>query len=197
MKLRLRPLPALLPLFALSLVLAVLVVGLGACGGGGGGGGSTPTQPPPPPPTQPSVTFSPTAAAGAGSLALAMGADSTTTKLVLEVRSGGVKDLYGVAFDLQYPANLLQFTQATQGPLLANGTFQQTLTTTGNLVVGVTRLGITPGVSDPGVLARIEFKPLASGTGLFSFSRNTALNSSGVPIAGVTWIAGSVTTVVP
>jgi hypothetical protein len=193
-KRRHRGLTALLLLFVLTL--------LAACGGGGGGGGSTPTQPPPPPPpppptTQPSVTFTPSTAAGAGSIALAMGADSTPTKLVLEVRSGGVQDLYGVAFDLQYPANLLQLTQVTQGDLLAGGTFQQTSTATGNVVIGVSRLGVVPGVSGAGVIARLEFKPLVTGNGVLSFSRNAALNSKGIPISGVTWIAGSFASVVP
>jgi len=84
-------------------------------------------------------------AAGAGSLALAMGAASTTTHLVLEVRSGGVQDLYGVAFDLQFPANLLQLTQVSAGPLLAGGTFQQSPSASGNVIIGASRLGVVPG----------------------------------------------------
>jgi len=189
---RVRGLAALLVLLALA-ALALLT----ACGGGGGGG-STPTQPPPvtpPPTTQPSVTFTPAAAAGAGSIALGMGAASTTTKLVLEVRSGGIQDLYGVAFDLQYPANLLQLTQVTQGPLLSPGTLEQSPTATGNVVIGVSRLGVVPGVSGAGVIALVEFKPIASGSGVFSFSRNAALDSGGKTLSA-TWIAGSVTTVV-
>jgi hypothetical protein len=148
-----------------------------------------------PPPTQPSVAFTPAGAAGAGSFSLAMSAASTPTHLVLEVRSGGIQDLYGVGFDLQYPSNLLQFTQATPGTLLSGGSFQSLLMPIGNVIVGVSRLGAVPGVSDPGVIATVEFKPLVSGTGLFSFSRNTALDSTGKPIT-VTWVAGSVTTVV-
>jgi hypothetical protein len=187
-------------LAALLILLALAAVSLlAACGGGGGGGGSTPTQPPPPvtppPTTQPSVTFTPAAAAGAGSIALGMGAASTTTKLVLEVRSGGIQDLYGVAFDLQYPANLLQLTQVTQGPLLSPGTFEQSPTTTGNVVIGVSRLGLVPGISGAGVIALVEFKPIASGSGVFSFSRNAALDSGGKTLSA-TWIAGAVTTVV-
>jgi hypothetical protein len=186
-------------LTALLVVLALAALSLlAACGGGGGGGGSTPTSPPPPPPpppAQPSVTFTPAAPAGAGSLALAMGAASTPTHLVLEVRSGGIQDLYGVGFDLQYPSNLLQLTQVAAGPLLSGGVFQQSAMGTGNVIVGVSRLGPVAGVSDAGVIATVEFKPLVSGTGLFSFSRNTALDSTGKPLT-VTWIAGSVTTVV-
>ena len=181
----------------LAVVLAIGALSLLAACGGGGGGGSTPTAPPPPPPpppAQPSVTFTPTMAGGAGSVALAMGAGSTPTKLVLEVRSGGIQDLYGVAFDLQYPSNLLQLTQVSPGTLLTGGTFQQSQTT-GNVIVGVSRLGVVPGISTAGVVATVEFKPLVSGTGLLSFSRNTALDSAGKPIS-VTWIAGAVTTVV-
>jgi hypothetical protein len=186
-------------LAALLVLLALAALSLLTACGGGGGGGSTPTSPPPPPPpppvTLPSVTFTPAAPAGAGSLALAMGAASTPTHLVLEVRSGGIQDLYGVAFDLQYPSNLLQLTQVTPGPLLAGGIFQQSAMGTGNVIVGVSRLGPVAGVGDAGVIATVEFKPLVSGTGLFSFSRNTALDSTGKPLT-VTWIAGSVTTVV-
>jgi hypothetical protein len=126
-----------------------------------------------------------------------MGADSTATKLVLELRSGGIQNLYGVAFDLQYPATILELTQVTQGSLLADGTFQQSATTAGNVVVGVSRLGLVPGVSGAGVLVRFEFRPRITGTGVLSFSRNTVLDSNGAPIAGVTWIAGSVNSVVP
>ena len=180
-----------------ALIVLSLALLLAACGGGGGGGGSTPTQPPPPPPPPTSsVVFTPSSSAGAGSLSLAMGADSTATKLVLEVRSGGIQDLYGVAFDLQYPANLVELTQASAGDLLPMASFQQTSTATGNLVIGVSRLGLVPGVSGAGVVARIEFKTLASGTGVFSFSRNAALDSKGMPISGVTWVAGSATSVV-
>ncbi len=184
-------------LTALLVVLAFVALSLLAACGGGGGGGSTPTSPPPPPPppvTQPSVTFTPAAAAGAGSISLAMGAGSTPISLQLEVRSGGLQDLYGVAFDLQYPANLLQLTGVTSGPLLSGGTFQQSQTS-GNVILGVSRLGAVPGVSDAGVIATLQFKTLVSGTGLFSFSRNTALDSTGKPLT-VTWVAGSVTTVV-
>lgn len=190
--------PRMKPRGLAALLVLSLALLLAACGGGGGGGGSTPTQPPPPPPPPPtaSVTFTPASAAGAGSLSLAMGAGSTATKLVLEVRSGGVQDLYGVAFDLQYPSNLLEFTSASAGDLLPMASFQQTSTAAGNLVIGVSRLGLVPGVSAAGVVARLEFKPLVSGTGVFSFSRNAALDSKGMSISGVTWIAGSATTVV-
>ncbi|HTQ79957.1 MAG TPA: cohesin domain-containing protein [Thermoanaerobaculia bacterium] len=191
---RQRRLPELSALLLLPFFVALLAL-LAACGGGGGGGGgSTPTNPPPP---TASVTFTPASAGGAGAIYLAQGADSTTTKLVLELRSGGVPNLYGVAFDLQYPANLLQLTQVTQGPLLADGTFQENMATSGKIVVGVTRLGTLPGVSDPGVLVRFEFRPLITGSGQLAFSRNAALDSSGAPIASVSWVAGSVTSVIP
>jgi hypothetical protein len=186
-------------LTVLLVLLALAALSLLAACGGGGGGGSTPTQPPPPPPPPPpaqsSVTFTPAAAAGSGSISLAMGAASTATKLVLEVRSGGVQDLYGVAFDFQYPANLLQLTQVTQGPLLSPGSFQQSPMASGNVVIGVSRLGLVPGVGGAGVIAVIELKPLASGTGALSFSHNAALDSSGKPITA-TWIAGTFTSVV-
>ncbi|HEY4564501.1 MAG TPA: hypothetical protein VIJ36_16075, partial [Thermoanaerobaculia bacterium] len=104
---------------ALLLVLPLLLT---ACGGGGGG--STPSEPTPPPPPTPGIVLTPQGTPGANSLYLASGAATTATTLVLELRANQVTDLYGVAFDLTYPATQLQFVRATAGPLLNNGAVQ-------------------------------------------------------------------------
>ena len=160
-----------------------------ACNGGGGGGG--PTQPPPtPPPTQASLVFTPVGGAGSG-VTLAAGAASTATTLILEVRANSVTDLYGVAFDLGDPANLVQYVRSAQGPLLAGGTLQ-VAPGTGNLVVGLSNLGPVPGASGSGVLMTLEFRAAGAGQGSFSFSRNVAVNSSGQSINGLSWGTGTV-----
>lgn len=171
--------------------LLALVFILVACNGGGGGGGG-PTQPTPtPPPSQPSLVFTPQGGGGSG-VSLAAGGASTASTLVLEVRANSVTDLYGVAFDLAYPANLLQFVRATQGPLLAGGTLQVASGTAGNLVVGLSNLGPVPGASGSGVLMTLEFRASGAGQGSFSFSRNVAVNSAGQPINGFSWGTGTV-----
>jgi hypothetical protein len=173
----------------LFLLLFVLV--FAACGGGGGGGGSTgPTQPPPP---TPGIVFTAAGAPPANSLYLASGTGSTATTLILEVRANQVTDLYGVAFDLAYPSAQLQFTRATAGPLLSNGSVQAVVSSAGTLIVGGTHLGTTPGASGSGVVMTLEFSAAGAGTGSFAFSRNSALDSTGKPVAGISWVAGSVT----
>jgi hypothetical protein len=169
--------------------LLALVLALAACSGGGGGG--SPVEPTPtPPPTQASLVFTPQGGAGSG-VSLSAGAASTATTLILEVRANSVTDLYGVAFDLSYPANLLQYVRSTQGPLLAGGTLQ-VAPGTGNLVIGLSNLGPVPGASGSGVLMTLELRAIGAGQGSFSFSRNVAVNSAGQSINGFSWGAGTV-----
>lgn len=173
--------------------LLALILALAACGGGGGGGSPTqptPTPSPTPTPTQPSLVFTPQGGGDTG-ISLAAGAGSTASTLILEVRASSVTDLYGVAFDLSYPANLLQYVRTTQGPLLAGGTLQ-VAPGPGNLVVGLTNLGPVPGTNGSGVLMTFEFRAAGAGQGAFTFSRNVAANSAGQPINGLTWRAGTV-----
>jgi hypothetical protein len=178
-----------LPALGWAAVALLSLFGLVACGGGGGGGG--PTQPPPPPPPTPGITFTPSGAAGANSISLERGAASTTTKLFLEVRANQVQNLYGVAFDLGYPNAVLRFDGAVQGTFL-DGTIALSNTPTGNLIVGITRLGARPGVDGSGLLVTLEFTAIATGNGSFAFARNSALDSRGAALAGTSWMAGSV-----
>lgn len=168
--------------------LTLLALALTACGGGGGGG--TPTEPPPP---TPGIVFTPQSTPASSSLSLASGTATTATTLALELRANQVSDLYGVAFDLNYPSAQLQFVRVTAGPLLNNGAVQAAVSTTGTLVVGGTHLGNTPGATGSGVVMTLEFSAVGAGTGSFSFARNSALDSQGRAIAGITWVGGSVT----
>jgi hypothetical protein len=139
------------------------------------------------------IVLTPQATPGANSLYLASGTATTATTLFLEVRANQVTDLYGVAFDLTYPATQLQFVRATAGPLLNNGAVQAVASTPGTLIVGGTHLGATPGANGSGVVLTLEFSAVAAGSGSFAFARNSALNSTGAAISGMTWLAGSVT----
>jgi Cohesin domain len=171
-----------------AFAIGLLALALAACGGGGGGGG--PTEPTPPPP---GIVFAPQGSATANSISLASGAGSTASTLVLEVRATQVTDLYGVAFDLAYPSGQLQFTRAVAGSLLAGGTVQAVASTPGTLVVGGTHLGNVAGATGSGVVMTLEFSAVAAGQGSFAFSRNSAFESHGTAMTGVTWVAGSVT----
>ncbi|HSM51475.1 MAG TPA: cohesin domain-containing protein [Thermoanaerobaculia bacterium] len=173
------------------LLVAVLLVLAPACGGGGGGGGGTPTQPP-----QPAVVFQPAGAAGPGSIALGSGAASGASRFYLEVRANQVESLYGLAFDLAFPAAQLRFERATEGTVLgadgAGTTLQVAEGGAGRLVVGLSRLGAVAGVTASGTLLTLEFVPVASGSGAFAFSSNAAFDADAAPLAGVAWQAGSI-----
>jgi hypothetical protein len=177
-------------LAGLALLLALGAFGLAGCGGGGGGGSSTPVEPPPP---TAGFVFTPQGAPAVNSLYLANGAATTATTLVLELRANQVTDLYGVAYNFTYPATQLQFTRVTAGPLLNGGAVQAAVSSPGTLIIGGTHLGVTPGATGSGVVMTIEFSALASGSGSFAFARNSALDSTGAAIPGLTWLAGSVT----
>jgi hypothetical protein len=174
-----------------------LLLALTACGGGGGGGGGTTTEVPPP---QSSLVFTPGAASASG-ISLASGAGSGPTTLVLEIRANSVQSLYGVAFDLSFPANLLRLDASARGSFLgdeSNTTLALVQSTPGNLVIGLSRLGTLPGVSGSGVLLTLRFTSLTSGSGAFAFTRNSAVDAAGSPLSGLSWSGGSVqVTVVP
>jgi hypothetical protein len=173
-------------LVLLQLLQALLLT---SCGGGGGGG---PTAPPPPTST---IVFT---AAGSGSgIQLASGAGSQGTTLTLDVRTTGIHDLYGVAFHLTYPTAVLRYTGATEGGVLSGSggsptSFQVAEAPVGNLVVGLTRLGPVPGTSAAGILMTLQFTGIASGNGALAFTNVLATDSSGNPVPGLTWAAGTV-----
>ena len=173
-----------LPL-ALGVLLAVQMT---ACGGGGGGGGG-PTEPPPP---QPGIVVTPATAPATG-ISIGSGAGSTTTTLILEIRANSVNNLYGVAFDLRYPSNLLQLVQASSGPFLGSPNLQSSPgPTPGTVLVGLSKLGTAAGSSGSGVLMTLEFRAIAAGEGTFAFEQNTAVSSSGGTIDNFGWAAGTV-----
>jgi hypothetical protein len=172
--------------------LAVLaVLAQAACSGGGGGG---PTGPPPP---TSSITFTPGSGGGANSVSLAAESSTDSTTLLLDVRANTVTDLYGVALNLSYPSAALHFAGATEGTFenAAGGvatSFQAVEGPTGTLVLAVSRLGAVPGATGSGVLMTLRFTSTASGSGTFNLSRNAGFDSTGLPISGLSWAAGSV-----
>lgn len=164
---------------------ALILVGLG-CGGGGGGG---PTGPPPAPP---GINFTPAGAPSAESVYLAEGSQTSASKLYLEVRANQVDDLYGVAFDLIYPSNLLSYLRVTEGSFLGSSTSLEVVEKgAGLLIVGHTRLGNQSGADGSGVLMTLEFLPVGNGSGSFDFDNEQAFRTNSFPQT-VQFIAGTV-----
>jgi len=169
-----------------AVVATVAALALAACGGGGG-----PTSPPPP--TQ-SLVFTPAGGSATGSVALLRSGAGANT-LVLEVRAQEVADLYGVAFDLTYPASVLAFEGASEGELLRQGgiaTSLQVAEQSGQLVVGATRLGVVGGVSGSGTVLTLTFRAVAAGSGDIAFVDPTAVAANGSLIGGLEWLGGNV-----
>jgi hypothetical protein len=177
-----------------ALLLAALAAAQLRCGGGGGGGGG-PTNPATPTPPA-AITFTPAGTGGANSLALTR-VSSNANSILLSLEATSVTDLYGIAFDLRFPAAALAFAGATEGSFLdQNNTVDTSLqvaeSPSGTLVVGLTRLGQVSGRTGSGSLLRLEFNRRASGSGDLVFANNQAFNAAGTAIAGVQWSAGRV-----
>lgn len=188
MKFRIRPskLSAALAMFLATVLVA-------ACGGGGGGGGSTP--PPPPTPPTSGITYSAAASSPQESISLQR-SNSGAMELILQVQANSVTNLYGVGFDLAFPADLLRFEDVTEEAFLDGGGAVSTSlliddSANGSLVVGLTRLGASPGRSGSGALLSLRFTAIASGNGSFQFSSTEAFDGNG-GIADLSWSAGSV-----
>ncbi|HEX2252965.1 MAG TPA: cohesin domain-containing protein [Thermoanaerobaculia bacterium] len=173
-------------------LLGILAV-LAACGGGGGNG---PTEPPPTPPPAQSLTFTPAGSPGSDALVLTrQGAGSDTLMLALEARE--VDNVYGVFFDLAFPAAVLDFQSADAGSFLTAGGADVSLQVAeqdGNLVMGISRLGLVGGVSGSGTVLTLTFQVRAAGSGPLDFARNGAIDPNGGS-ADVSWFGGSVTSV--
>ena len=196
-------------LAAIALVLLLPSV-VAACGGGGGGSptdpGPSPTATPTPsatPTPTPSATPTPTpgsgitftAASSGPGIVLAQGAGTSSAALTVDVRAAQVTGLYGIAFDLDYPAAVVRYRSAVAGTFLgSSGQFSTQVfeSASGHLVVGVTRLGALSGVDGSGVVVSLVFGPAANGSGPFAFSRNTAFSAEGAAVT-LPWASGTVT----
>lgn len=177
---------------AVALVVAVAVPLAAGCGGGsGGGGGGGPTTP------GPAVTYSPAAGGGAGSLELRAAAPPTTERIVLELRANQVEDLYGIAFELFYPGDVVSLEEIREGDFLTGGAGAQTTLQVAeeppeSVLVGVTRLGPVPGVTGSGTLLSLEFSIDGAGSGSFRFQDNQAFDAEGSPRPDISWSGGTI-----
>lgn len=169
---------------------ALALVAATACGGGdGGGGGGGPTTP------QPGVAFS-GASVTAPAVRLLRGPGSAGTTFEVQVQAESLPAVYGFAFDLSFPANLLRFDGVTEGGFLAQGGIQTSLQVAenpaGRLVVGYARLGNVGAVAGDGTLMVLRFTAVAPGGGSFTFSANQLFDAAGAEVVGPTWAGGTV-----
>jgi hypothetical protein len=179
----------------LALLLGlVLVCTTAACGGGGGGGGGGPTVPPPP---ARMISWTPDAEPGDDVIYLDVRDLSNPDAFVLQIRARRVSDLYGVAFDLVYPSNMMTFDADafTEGDFFSDGGFDTLLEVSerdrGRIVIGLSRVGEVRGRSTGGLLLSLPFATTANGTSDLAIESEHGYDSDGVPMS-LTWLGGTV-----
>lgn len=147
-------------------------------------GGGSPTAPASPVTTG-GVSFSPTAAEGA---AVALHGRASGSTLEIEVYAVGVDDLYGLSFELRFPADLLRYESHGQGVLPS---LEATEAAPGELVVGATHLGPVAGLSGSAAIVVVNFTAIANGSGRLDFGGEEAFDSFGDRLA-LNWHGGTV-----
>ncbi len=165
---------------------------LAGCGGGGGGGPTDPGGGGPP------VQFTATGGGASNSIVLRSGTGTTGSTLELEVVVAEVTGLFGVAFDLDYPATLLRYENAAEGPFLREGgvstSFQAVSAQPGTVVVGLTRLGSGSGRDGSGVLLTLRFSAIGNGSGSIVLDDRRAIDARGIDLPGLSWGSGTIRT---
>lgn len=147
-------------------------------------GGGSPTAPVSPVTTR-GVSFSPATPDGA---AIALRGNASGSTLEIEVYAVGVEDLYGLSFELRFPANLLRYESHSRGVFPS---VEATEAAAGRLLVGATHLGPVAGLSGGGAILFVRFTAIANGNGRFDFSGEEALDSFGDRL-GLNWHGGTV-----
>ena len=166
-------------------VAATVAASLAAFACNGGGGSPTAPSPSPPPPAR-GIDFSAAAPADA---AIALRGAATGSTLEIEVYAAAVEDLYGLSFELLFPANLLRY-ESHDGGAFPNLEVREA--GTGRLLVGATHLGPVAGLSGGATVLVARFSATANGSGRFEFGDEAAFDSFGDRLS-LSWLGGTVT----
>ena len=156
-----------------------MALGLAACDSGNG----SPTAPTSRSPQ--GVSF---LAGQVGDEAVGLRGTALGPTLEVEIHAVGVQDLYGLGFELLFPANLLRYEGVDDGvfPIL-----EARESASGQLVVGATHLGSVAGLNGGGTVAVVRFTAFANGSGSLDFSAQEAFDSLGDRLP-LNWVGGSV-----
>ncbi len=108
--------------------------------------------------------------------------------LEIEIHAAGVQDLYGLGFELLFPANLLRYEGVDDGVFPG---LEASESASGRLVVGATHLGSVAGLTGDGTVAVVRFTAFANGRGTLDFSAQDAFDRFGDRLT-LNWVGGSV-----
>jgi len=156
-----------------------VALGLAACDSGGG----SPTAPGSRAPR--GISF---LAGQVGDESIGLRGTALGATLELEIYAAGVQDLYGLGFELLFPANLLRYEGVDDSVFPS---LEARESAPGRLVVGATHLGSVAGLDGGGSVAIVRFTAFANGSGSLDFSAQEAFDRFGDRLA-LNWVGGSV-----
>lgn len=157
----------------------LVALGLAACDGGNG----SPTAPVSRTPR--GISF---LAGQVGDESIGLRGTALGAALEVEIYAAGVQDLYGLGFELLFPANLLRYEGVDDGVFPGLEAHESA---PGQLVVGATHLGSVAGLNGAGTVAVVRFTAFANGSGSLDFSSEEAFDGFGDRLALI-WVGGSV-----
>ncbi len=147
------------------------------------------------------VQFQPIAAPGGQAFLLAGPGGGQQNSLALELNAQGIAaPVYGIAADLDFDPNVLRFDGFDRGVFFESGgeVSYQVKTAPGNLgklIIGVSLLGVRPGVTGSGLVLRLRFTILeGTGSSVLTFTNAFAVAANGQPIPTVAFAGGQVST---
>ncbi|MBN2055820.1 hypothetical protein JW905_12905 [bacterium] len=123
--------------------------------------------------------------------------DSSSRDFEIKVMVDGINNAYGIGFNLDFDPAMFAFESGTEGDFLNTGAgtnFFASSRNPGSVVVSVSRVGTTGGVTGNGLICTLTFRVLGEGTCNLRFTKTTAQTPDGDAI-GIRWISGTVTIV--
>lgn len=112
--------------------------------------------------------------------------------LFIDVNVASITGLAAVQFDITFTSAVLSASMITEGPFLSGGGATFFIPGTIDNIAGVISatadalIGLGPGVSGTGTLARIQFTDIAPGPASIGFANVLLLDSTGSPIDVIT-----------
>lgn len=169
-------------------LLCCAAAALPACSGGSDSPSENPTT---------VISFTPGGATPARGFFLRQGGGTSGTRLKLELVAADVTNVHSLDFVLELPPNIVRREGQSLGPFLNQNGVTAVLVALQlpSPLNGVLVSAVRPtnsGVSGSGVVMTFEIEALVNGSGRIDLESPEAADPLGAPIAGLSWIGGTV-----
>ncbi|MDD5772764.1 MAG: cohesin domain-containing protein [bacterium] len=181
---------------AVSVIVIFILAALSGCSGGASGvdnnnGSTNPTQ-------ARVISFIPSGSPAGNSVYLEK-VSVNKDEITLAVKVQGGVDVYAADIKINFDSSKIDYVSASEGTYLNNdGTSTAFFKNynNGELLIGVSRTGVIPGINGDGLLAKIILKALSVhiNTNIVFTSSSHLLNSNilgNANISGTAWLGGS------